>query len=307
MTEPPTLTSFTKLLHQFTTYLRLEKGLSNATLQAYTSDVHRFFEFLQHSSVVSITEVTPAHIRVYLRELHAIGLATATRQRMLSAIKHCLRFFEQEQIVRHNVASTIEVQRGVRYLPRCLTVAEMERMLSALPTEEPHEIRNRAMLETMYASGLRVSELLSICQADILTEHSVLRVVGKGSKERIVPTSSVALQWIQRYQRFVRPQFVQPLGESADILFLNRRGKPLTRMMLWKVIQHASSAAGISEHVHPHMFRHSFATHLLEGGADLRAVQEMLGHADIGTTQIYTHVDRAHVQRVHQQFHPRWQ
>jgi integrase/recombinase XerD len=181
----------------------------------------------------------------------------------------------------------------------------MQRLLDAIDGDEPLQVRDRAMLETMYACGLRVSELITLRQRDLLTDLQVVRVFGKGSKERIVPIGRSALQWIERYRTTVRGHLVVIGVDNDDVLFLSRRGKGLTRMSVWNIIQTASERAGLAQHVHPHMFRHSFATHLLEGGADLRAVQEMLGHADISTTQIYTHIDREYVKEVHTLFHPR--
>jgi integrase/recombinase XerD len=180
----------------------------------------------------------------------------------------------------------------------------MLRILASYDDASAYELRNRAMLETMYACGLRVSELITLRQRDVLSDVEIIRVFGKGSKERIVPIGSEALAWISRYQQLGRGALVKH-AQTDDVLFLSSRGSKLSRMSVWNIIQEACVRANITQHVHPHMFRHSFATHLLEGGADLRAVQEMLGHADIATTQIYTHIDRDYVKEVHTLFHPR--
>jgi integrase/recombinase XerD len=180
----------------------------------------------------------------------------------------------------------------------------MDQFLRAFDDSSAGMMRNRALFETMYACGLRVSEVITLRQRDILADMEIIRVFGKGSKERLVPIGTSALEWIARYQNNARGSFIRS-SETDDILFLNIRGKGLSRMSVWKFIQEGCQRAGINKHVHPHMFRHSFATHLLEGGADLRAVQEMLGHADIATTQIYTHIDREYVKEVHTLFHPR--
>jgi len=182
----------------------------------------------------------------------------------------------------------------------------MDSFLNAFDDSTPSMIRNRALFETMYACGLRVSEVITLRQRDVLVDLEIVRVFGKGSKERLVPIGTSALKWIARYQSIARGSFIQT-AETDDILFLNVRGRGLSRMSVWKFIQDGCLRAGIDKHVHPHMFRHSFATHLLEGGADLRAVQEMLGHADIATTQVYTHIDREYVKEVHTLFHPRAQ
>lgn len=295
---------FRRDIKQFLTYLRMERGLAEASVSAYESDVHRFVEFLLRVSVSSFSEVTPAYVRQFLTVLYNAGLATSSRNRMLSALKHCYKFLLATERATTDPTATIEIPAGTRYLPSCLSIEQMQQLLTSMPIEKPAEIRNKAMLETMYASGLRVSEVSGLHQRDVMADAQLLRVFGKGSKERLVPIGSEALHWITTYQHSARSTFIHS-ADTDDILFLNHRGKALTRMGIWKILQQATVNAGIPQHIHPHMFRHSFATHLLEGGADLRAVQEMLGHADIGTTQIYTHIDREYVKEIHNLFHPR--
>jgi integrase/recombinase XerD len=205
----------------------------------------------------------------------------------------------------------MELPFSRRKLPDTLSIADMQRLLDAVAPEGPttvpataFEIRDRTLLETMYACGLRVSEAISLKQRDVLADVELVRVLGKGSKERLVPIGGAALRWIALYQQKARPLLVGRTS-TDDVLFLNRRGTGLSRMTVWNIMQSAAARAGLDQHVHPHLFRHSFATHLLEGGADLRVVQEMLGHADIGTTQIYTHLDREYIKEVHTLFHPR--
>lgn len=302
-----------RTITSFDSYLRLERGASERTLDAYGRDVRRFAEDLAAHGIASFANAQRADLLRFLTTLLDLGLSHSTRGRYLSSIKHLYSYLQGIGTITHDVTETIEMPRSRRSLPECLTVNEMQRLLEAvaLPSDarvppSPSELRDRAMLETMYACGLRVSELLGLRQRDVITDAAILRVFGKGSKERFVPIGTTALSWIERYQREARSAFIRH-GSTDDILFLNRHGNALSRMTVWNMIQRAAAHAGIEQHVHPHMFRHSFATHLLEGGADLRAVQEMLGHADIGTTQIYTHVDRDYIREVHTLFHPRSQ
>lgn len=202
-----------------------------------------------------------------------------------------------------DISENIEMPKLKRHLPETLTAEETDKIITLPDISTPAGIRDRAMLETLYACGLRVSELINLSARDIIVDAEIVRVFGKGSKERLVPIGSHALNWINEYLSKVRPMLIKT-GKSETALFLNMRGSKLSRMGIWKIIKQYSDLAGIRD-VHPHTFRHSFATHLLEGGADLRAVQEMLGHADIATTQIYTHIDREFIKEVHKTFHPR--
>jgi integrase/recombinase XerD len=290
---------------RFLQYLRLERGLSDATISAYQHDVMQFAGFLVDGGVQDLAAATTAQVRAFLVALTEAGLSSSSRARYLSSLKHLYRYLVALGRLQVDPTAVLELPKGKRHLPDALSQEEMQQLLDAIDEEDPLSIRDRAMLETMYACGLRVSELITIRQRDLLTDLQVVRVFGKGSKERIVPIGRSALAWIDRYRTTVRGHLVVIGVDNDDVLFLSRRGKGLTRMSVWNIIQAASERAGLSQHVHPHMFRHSFATHLLEGGADLRAVQEMLGHADIATTQIYTHIDREYVKEVHTLFHPR--
>jgi integrase/recombinase XerD len=243
-------------------------------------------------------------LRSFFTTLADAGLGTTSRARYLSSIKHLYRYLLTNGRITADITESMELPRSRRILPDCLSVDEMIRILAAFNDSSAYEVRNRAMLETMYACGLRVSELITLRQRDVLRDVEIIRVFGKGSKERIVPIGSEALAWIAQYQQHGRGALIKH-AQTDDVLFLSSRGSKLSRMSVWKIIQEACTRANITQHVHPHMFRHSFATHLLEGGADLRAVQEMLGHADIATTQIYTHIDRDYVKEVHTLFHPR--
>lgn len=298
--------SLTRDLTQFLQYVRLERGLTAATLQAYEHDTMQYAVFLHQSGKDAFANATLTDVRSYFEGLTQAGLAPSSRARYLASIRHLHRFLVSNGRIERDVTEAMELPRSGRHLPDCLTAEEMNTFLEAFDDSSAGMIRNRALFETMYACGLRVSEVITLRQRDVLFDLEIIRVFGKGSKERLVPIGSAALQWIERYQATARASFIRS-AETDDMLFLNIRGKGLSRMSVWKFIQEGCHRAGIEKHVHPHMFRHSFATHLLEGGADLRAVQEMLGHADIATTQIYTHIDREYVKEVHTLFHPRAQ
>lgn len=295
---------FARDIRQFLQYLNLERGLAETTRSAYTHDITQLAQYLLEQRCSSFADASLVHLRGFFATLAEAGLGTTSRARYLSSIKHLYRYLLTNGRITADVTESMELPRSRRILPDCLSVDEMLRILGAFGDDSAYEVRNRAMLETMYACGLRVSELISLRQRDVLHDVEIIRVFGKGSKERIVPIGSEALAWIARYQQIGRGALIKH-AQTDDMLFLSSRGTKLSRMSLWKIIQEACTRANITQHVHPHMFRHSFATHLLEGGADLRAVQEMLGHADIATTQIYTHIDRDYVKEVHTLFHPR--
>ncbi len=291
-------------VHHFIQYLRLERGLAETSIAAYAHDVRTFAEFLASKDMTTFATVSLADARQFFIILADAGIAPSSRARYLSSIKHLYRYLVGIGRSTIDITEAIDQPRGGRRLPDALSVEDMTTLLISLDTSTPYGVRDRAMLETMYACGLRVSETIGLRQRDVLADVELVRVYGKGSKERLVPIGQSALDWIHRYRMEARGRLIRT-ADTDDILFLNHRGKGLSRMGLWKIITTAASTAGLSQHVHPHMFRHSFATHLLEGGADLRAVQEMLGHSDIATTQIYTHVDRAYIKEVHTLFHPR--
>ncbi|MCU0331268.1 MAG: tyrosine recombinase XerD [Candidatus Kapabacteria bacterium] len=291
-------------LKRFVTYLRLERGLADLTIDAYRHDCEQFGLHCQSFGITSFADVETAQARMFFDSLHALGLASSTRARYLASIKHLYTFLNGTGLASTSFVDALDVPKGGRTLPEALSAEQMASLLDSMPTISAAEVRNKAMLETMYGSGLRVSEVIGLRRSDVHVETKVLRIIGKGSKERIVPIGGAAIRWIETYMSEARARFVRT-AETADVLFLSIRGKALSRMAVWNVVTDAARRAGLDVHVHPHMFRHSFATHLLEGGADLRAVQDMLGHADIATTQIYTHVDRSYVHEVHTLFHPR--
>ncbi len=291
-------------LREFLDYLRIEKNASSNTVTAYHKDLERYFEFLGEQSIEAFQKIRPAHVFSYLNRLQQDDLSARSRARNLSAIRAFHKFLILEGYGQTNPTVNIDFPKLARYLPSCLNQAEIELVLDQPDTGEPLGLRDRAMLEFLYATGVRVSELISIGTGRLFFEEGFIRVLGKGGRERIVPIGGQAVYFTTKYLQAVRPTLASRL-KKTDCIFLNWRGSPLSRMGFWKVLRKYVVSAGITGKVSPHTFRHSFATHLIEGGADLRAVQEMLGHTDISTTQIYTHVDREYLKEVHRTYHPR--
>jgi integrase/recombinase XerD len=290
-------------LEQFQEYLALEDGASPRTLEAYGRDLERMTVWCTTKGVAAPSALTPALLRDFVYHLKDIGLSPASIRRSVSATRTYFKFMIGEGQMLADPSERLETPKKWRTLPEVLTVDEVNKLLGAVSLDEPLVFRDRAMLELAYGAGLRVSEWIELGVQDLMLDDGVIRVFGKGSKERLVPIGRSAIGAVGMYLRELRPRLER--GEGKGRLFLNARGKPLSRMGAWKILRKYVELAGIEKHVSPHTLRHSFATHLLEGGADLRAVQEMLGHADISTTQIYTHVDREYLRSVHKQFHPR--
>jgi integrase/recombinase XerD len=290
-------------LERFRDYLALEAGNSPHTVANYLRDVRRLVQYGESKGIRGPADVTAAQLREFIYFLKDLGLAATTIRRQISALRTYYKFLIGEGIVARDPSERIESPKRWRTLPTVLTVADVDRLLGAPNTDEPLAIRDRAMLEFAYATGVRVSELVGLTLQDVLFEEGVARVFGKGAKERLVPVGRRALGAVALYAREIRPTLDK--GKGRGILFLNARGTPLSRVGAWGVIKGTARRAGITKRVTPHTLRHTFATHLLEGGADLRAVQEMLGHADLSTTQLYTHVDRDYLRSVHRQYHPR--
>ncbi len=290
-------------LQRFEDVLVLEHGASPRTIEAYGRDVIRCAAFCRSQGATDATQLTPRLLREYVYTLRDLGLSGATIRRNVSALRTWFRVLLAEGLVTHDPTERLETPSRWRTLPEVLTVEEVLRLLVAPNLDEPLAFRDRAMLELAYGAGLRVSEWITLAIRDVMLEESLVRVMGKGSKERLVPIGRSAIGALAVYMRELRPTLER--GEGQGILFLNARGAPLTRMGAWKILRKYVNKAGIDRAVSPHTLRHSFATHLLEGGADLRAVQEMLGHADIATTQLYTHIDREYLRSVHRSFHPR--
>jgi integrase/recombinase XerD len=290
-------------LERFQDHLSVEKGASPRTNEAYLRDVARFATFCATKGAASPTAASARILREYVYHLKDLGLSPASIRRNVSAVRSYFRFMIAEGELVRDPSEKLESPKRWRSLPEVLTVDEAEKLLTAPSLDEPFAFRDRAMLELAYGAGLRVSEWITLSVKDVLMDDHLLRVFGKGSKERLVPIGRKAIGAVAIYLRELRPKLER--GQGKGILFLNARGEPLSRMGAWKILRKYVDVAGITKPVSPHTLRHSFATHLLEGGADLRAVQEMLGHADISTTQIYTHVDREYLRSVHRQFHPR--
>lgn len=299
--DSPLFTAF--YLRLFEDALTLEDGASPRTIDAYRRDVVRCIAFARSQGVENANSLTPAVLREFVYHLKDLGLAGSSIRRNVSALRTWFRIMLTEGVVTHDPTERLDPPQRWRTLPEVLTVDEVMSLLAAPGLDEPLAFRDRAMLELAYGAGLRVSEWISLAVKDVLLEEGLIRVFGKGSKERLVPIGRSAIGAVAVYLRELRPSLER--GNGRGLLFLNARGHPLSRMGAWKILRKYVTIAGIERAVSPHTLRHTFATHLLEGGADLRAVQEMLGHADIATTQIYTHVDREYLRTVHRQFHPR--
>jgi len=291
------------LLQRFTDYIALEQGLSLRTQEAYGRDLDRFAEYADVKGVAAPLDITARTLREYVYHLKDLGLSPASIRRNVSALRTYFRFLTGDGVVVRDPSERLETPKRWRELPDVLTVEEVQRLIAAPTLDDTMVFRDRALLELAYGAGLRVSEWITLGVRDLMLAEGLIRVFGKGSKERLVPIGRSAIGAVAVYLRELRPRLEK--GEGKGILFLNARGRPLTRMGAWKILHGYVERAGITKHVSPHTLRHSFATHLLEGGADLRAVQEMLGHVDIATTQIYTHVDREYLRQVHRSYHPR--
>jgi integrase/recombinase XerD len=290
-------------VERFDDFIALEQGASVQTSKAYKLDIARFVTYARAKGAASPTDIGAKSLREYVYHLKDLGLAPASIRRNVSAVRSYFKFLLGEGHVVRDPSERLETPKRWRTLPEVLGVEEIEKLLAAPSLDEPLAFRDRAMLELAYGAGLRVSEWISLGVRDVMLQDHLVRVFGKGAKERLVPIGRRAIGAIAIYLRELRPALEK--GEGKGALFLNSRGRPLSRMGAWKILRKYVDQAGITKPVSPHTLRHSFATHLLEGGADLRAVQEMLGHVDISTTQIYTHIDREYLRSVHKQFHPR--
>lgn len=293
-------------LRSYKAFLQLEKGLAANTVEAYLRDVHLFAVFMTDKyAALTVADVELHHFLSFLELIHDEEYAAASQARMVSALKSFFGFLETEKELASNPTFFLEVPKLQRKLPDVLSVEEVTMLIDAVDRSKPDGQRNAAMLETMYSSGLRVSELIQLKISNLYTEVGYIRVIGKGNKERLVPIGDDAIKLITIYRENVRTQIAIAKGQE-DVLFLNRRGSGLSRVMFFLIVKKLAEKAGIQKNVYPHTLRHSFATHLVENGADLRAVQEMLGHSSITTTEIYTHLDRSFLQDTLKKFHPRF-
>ncbi len=292
-----------ELIDAFINYLLVEKGLSDATIEAYSQDLKRYAEFLEANKITKVDESDTTWILKYLLALRDESIGIRSRARHLVTLRGFYRFLAQEKILKADPSRIVDLPKAGLKLPDVLSIEEVQSLLDAPDQAVPKGMRDAAMLELLYAAGLRVSELIAVKINDVNTEAGFIRTLGKGSKERIVPIGSHARQKINEFMTAARPVLLK--SHVSPYLFVARAGNPMTRQAFWKLIKKYAVIAGIEKDITPHSLRHSFASHLLEGGADLRAVQMMLGHADISTTQIYTHVAKDHLRRLHEKYHPR--
>ena len=291
-------------LNEYLAGLELERNLSRNTVSSYKNDLSSLMVYLESNGIDDPSEINSNHLNSFFKSLANIGLSPTSSARYHSSLKGFFRYlFLNEYIKKNPMEKVLPPKRG-KSLPSVLSFQEIDKILQQPKTDNKLGLRDKTILELMYACGLRVSEIIVLHVSDLYLSEEIIRVFGKGSKERFVPIGRSAIKWVEEYLKNSRPLLAKKM-KSENILFLNLRGTKLSRMGLWKIVQRYSSEAGLKKEIHPHTFRHSFATHLLEGGADLRAVQEMLGHVDISTTQIYTHIDREYIKQVHKEYHPR--
>jgi len=304
MSEDRSNTDLDRIIDGFLDWVQIDKGLSDNTFDAYSRDLKDFALGLAAKNIEFLEDVTPGVIAGHLRDLTDIGLSSKSIARKMSSIRGLFKYSIYEGITKFDPTEGLKMPRTPKLLPDVISVEEVESMLEAVKLDNPRGlgIRDRAILETLYGTGGRESEIIDMKTDDVYKDIGFVRLFGKGRKERLVPINEVALHWIDRYLRDVRPELK---GEKrSTVLFMNNRGGKLSRMGLYNIVRRWSKAADLKG-VHPHTLRHAFATHLIEGGADLRAVQEMLGHADISTTQIYTNVSTKYLHEVHRKYHPR--
>jgi len=292
-----------ELTQQYLDYLIIEKGLSDNSLLSYSADLVQYITFLEKNHINDLNNVDTAVIFSWLINLTKKGLSAKSRARHLITIRGLYKFLVNEKKVTKSPVKNVDIPKTGLALPKIMTVREVADLLDAPDIRKPREMRNAAMMEIMYGAGLRVSELILLCLQDINLDANFVRVMGKGSKERIIPIGSPARAITQKWIKEGRPSLLKKI--STPYLFIARAGNPMTRQSFWKIIKKYALLANITKNVTPHTLRHSFATHLLEGGADLRSVQTMLGHSDISTTQIYTHISKEYLMKMHQKYHPR--
>ncbi|MCL4512226.1 MAG: site-specific tyrosine recombinase XerD [Bacteroidetes bacterium] len=289
--------------------MKFEKGLSDNSLASYHNDLNRYAEYIESRGATGLNEAARSDVRNYFKSLFDMGLKQSSIARNFSSVKNLHKFLVFRKIAEVDPTSNLDRPKPSKKLPVVLSKEEVDRLIRTPDINSELGIRDRAIIETLYATGVRVSELVNLKKRDLIESENVIRVFGKGSKERIVLIGDIALEWIERYDTSVRSSLGRksaPVKQSGgDFLFLNFRGGKLSRISVWRMLQKYARGANIKKQIHPHTLRHTFATHLLEGGADIRAVQEMLGHSDIGTTQIYLHLDRSYLKEVLDKFHPR--
>lgn len=294
-------------LKGFKAYLQLERSMSDNTVEAYLHDVEMLGEYIYaEQNNISIASIELKHLQQFLNYINELELTANTQARVISGIKAFFRYLLLEEAITKDPTVLLEAPKLRRALPVFLSIDEIEELFLAIDHSTPEGQRNRAILETMYGCGLRVSELTSLQISNLYLDVEFIKVIGKGNKERLVPIGSQAIKHIKLYREHVRSKLKKIKSGCEDILFLNRRGGQLSRVMVFLILKDLTEKSGIKKNIHPHTLRHSFATHLVEAGADLRAVQEMLGHKSITTTEIYTHLDRTYLRQTLEKFHPRY-
>lgn len=295
--------SVNNLIDEYLNFLAVEKGVSHLTIEAYSHDLNRFVGLVQSHRIQNVADVTSDEIISYLEQVRKDGLNVRSVNRSLAAVRGFFKYLLREKKIGANPVANIGLAKVWARLPDTLSKEEMNMLLAQPGAKNPGAIRDTAMMELMYATGIRVSEMITLTMNSINWQVGYLVVMGKGGKERIVPIGRSAYNCLCEYVDHARPKFIK--DRTTNVLFLNRSGEGLTRQGFWKIVRRHTLRAGLNKKVHPHTFRHSFASHLLEGGADLRSVQIMLGHADIATTQIYTHITRERLRHIHKRYHPR--
>ncbi len=291
-------------LKEFLAVLKLEKNLSDNSLEAYKNDIQKLIKYFEDIGITDFQQIRTEHLRSYFQLQLEMSIQSSTTARYHSSIKSFFFYLNANRYITENPTDKLANVYSKRKLPVVLAIEEIEQLFDMPKVDTSLGLRDRAILELLYSCGLRVSELLTLKLGDLFFSEEIIRVFGKGSKQRIVPVGSSAIKWVSEYLIKSRPM-LDKKGKSQNFVFLNTRGTCLSRMGIWKMISNYSEQASINKNIHPHTFRHTFATHLVENGADLRAVQEMLGHADISTTQIYTKIDRDFVKQEHKDHHPR--
>ena len=290
-------------LNNYLKYLKLEKSSATNTLESYKHNLKVYLKYIEENNINSIDDVSLELLEFFFKELTKVELSNNSKNRYLSAIRSFHNYLLDEEIINNDVASLMELPKITKKIPDVLTIEQIDKLVSVINIYDYVGIRDRAIIEVLYSCGLRVSELLNLKIRDVMLDEEIIKVFGKGSKERVIPIGSIAINWLKKYLLESRNYFVNDINEDA--IFLNNKGKKLSRMGIWWLINNYAKKIDLHIQIHPHIFRHSFATHLLEGGADLRVVQELLGHSSSNTTQIYTHIDNFYLKEVHRTFHPR--
>jgi integrase/recombinase XerD len=297
------MSNWERYIKDFVSFLKIEKGLAENSVFAYQNDVSKLYDFAR-SQKLSVTELTYNHLKEFIAELYDLGLSARSQARIISGVKQFFGFLILEDVLHDDPSELLEMPKLGRKLPEVLSIEEIDQLISAIDMSKSESHRNRAIIETLYSCGLRVSELVNLRFSDLYFEEGFIRVIGKGNKERLVPVSPSVEKEIHFYNDHIR-RHQQIVSGNENIVFLNRRGAQLTRVMIFTIIKNLADSIGLKKSISPHTFRHSFATHLIEGGANLRAIQEMLGHESITTTEIYTHLDQRFLRDAIISFHPR--